>query len=68
VQTHLGGEQQASDPNAMPLEEYVSEVISIMTERPQETEIVVKRAQGLYVAGSKGRKGYDRVFQQMNGM
>lgn len=66
VQTNLGGEQQASDPNAMPLDEYVSEVISIMTERPQETEVVVKRAEGLYQAPAMGREGYDQVFSQMN--
>jgi uncharacterized oxidoreductase len=68
VQTHLGGERQATDPNAMPVDEFVSELLSLMKEKPLEEEVIVKRAQMLSEARFQGREVYAGVFKQMNGM
>ncbi|MET0314697.1 MAG: SDR family oxidoreductase, partial [Hansschlegelia sp.] len=49
VQTTLMGDHQASDPNAMPLEDFISETMSLLGE-PGATEIVVKRCEPLRFA------------------
>lgn len=43
VQTSMLGEQQARDPNAMPLDEYISEVMQILEEQIDVKEILVER-------------------------
>lgn len=65
VRTGLMGERQASDPNAMPLEEYISEVISILHDQPQVEEILVKRVHPLRFAGFDLSK-YEEFFKKQS--
>jgi uncharacterized oxidoreductase len=55
VQTELGGERPLSDPDAMPLADYVDEVMGILErgETP-EGEILVKRVKALRFADQTG--------------
>lgn len=56
VQTELGGPQQASDPRAMPLDEYISEVVQILEANIMEKgEILVKRVKPLRTAEKDGK-------------
>ena len=64
VQTTLMGERQATDPNAMPLADYISETMSLLTNTPDAAEIVVERVKSRRFAEANG--GYDEFFQQMN--
>ena len=47
VQTHLTGEHQASDPMAMPLDEYISETMSLLEADPNRHEVQVERVKPL---------------------
>jgi uncharacterized oxidoreductase len=64
VQTELMGEGQASDPRAMPLAEFISEVMSILREKPEATEVLVKRVEPLRHAEANG--GYAEFFTKFN--
>jgi uncharacterized oxidoreductase len=64
VQTELGGERQKSDPNAMPLNEFIAEVMSILKASPDSNEICVKRAKSLRDAQSSGN--YNAIFKGFN--
>ena len=64
VQTELMGERQASDPNAMPLAEFIAEVMALLESSPDAPEICVERVKRLRFAEANG--GYDGFFQQMN--
>lgn len=66
VQTELMGRRQAEDSAAMPLGQFVSEVMDILTAQPQAVEILVKRVQPLRFAASEGRDKYETVFREMN--
>ncbi|MEY2486908.1 MAG: putative oxidoreductase [Verrucomicrobiota bacterium] len=66
VQTTLMGEQQASDPNAMPLDEYIDEVMSILKSQPDAKEICVKKVYPLRFAAEGGQEKYEQFFQQFN--
>lgn len=67
VQTELMGEQQASDPNAMPLAEFVAEVMSILETQPDVREVLVKRVYPLRFAAEQGSDGYAKQFAALNG-
>lgn len=54
VRTHLMGERQSSDPAAMPLDEFVTEVMQILQRKPNETEICVERVKPLRFAERSG--------------
>jgi uncharacterized oxidoreductase len=54
----------ASDPRAMPLGEFIREVMEILKTQPSATEICVERVKPLYGAASTGT--YDAVFNGMN--
>ena len=62
VATHLMN--GASDPRAMPLADYIAEVMQILQSQPAVTEICVERVKGLYLASAAGK--YDVVFQGLN--
>lgn len=64
VQTHLMGEQQASDPQAMPLGEFITEVMGILTAQPDIAEVVVERCKPLRFATEGGK--FDQTFAVMN--
>jgi uncharacterized oxidoreductase len=66
VQTELMGEQQASDPNAMPLTEYIDEVMSILESQPDAHEVLVKRVLPLRFAAEQGSEGYAKQFAGLN--
>src|SRR5664279_4653843 len=55
----------ASDPRAMPLGEFIAEVMEILKTQPSVTEIAVERVKGLYRAAASGH--YDAVFNGLNG-
>jgi uncharacterized oxidoreductase len=65
VQTELGGPQQATDPNAMPLDDYADEVIALLKagETP-EGEVLVQRVMGYRTAEREGR--YAEAFAEAN--
>jgi uncharacterized oxidoreductase len=54
VQTELMGEHQAVDPHAMPLAEFIDEVISILTDNPDAEEVIVERCKPLRYAAENG--------------
>ena len=64
VQTELMGTGQASDPNAMPLNDFISEVMNIINTSPNVTEICVERVKPLRFAEANG--GYDGFFKKFN--
>ncbi len=66
VQTELMGSQQAADPRAMPLKDYLDEVINIIKTQPSATEILVERVKPLRFAASNGQEKYDAFFKQFN--
>ena len=64
VQTELMGPGMASDPRAMPLAEFIGEVMSILKSSPEATEILVERVKPLRFAEKSG--GYDGFFKNFN--
>ena len=65
VQTELTGAHQATDPNAMPLSEYIAEVMDLLKDPdPPHGEILVERVKMLRHAEKKGE--YDKVFGFLN--
>jgi uncharacterized oxidoreductase len=66
VQTELMGPDMAADPRAMPLRDYIDEVINIIKTQPNATEILVERVKPLRFSGSEGHKKYSAFFKQFN--
>jgi len=64
VQTELMGPRMASDPNAMPLKDFISETMSILENSPNTTEICVERVKPLRFAEAGGQ--YDAFFKNFN--
>lgn len=64
VQTELMGSRQASDPNAMPLKDYIAETMRILETSPEATEICVERVKPLRFAEANG--GYDGFYKTFN--
>jgi uncharacterized oxidoreductase len=64
VQTELQGAAQASDPNAMPLTDFIAETMHILKTAPDATEICVERVKPLRFAETNGN--YDAVFARLN--
>ncbi|PZM17184.1 SDR family oxidoreductase [Rhizobium tubonense] len=64
VQTTLMGDHQASDPMAMPLDEFIAEVMEILSTRPDAAEVVVERCKPLRFAAENGN--LDGLFQAIN--
>lgn len=63
VQTALQGER-GFDPNAMPLDEYVAETMSLLQTQPQADETVVERVKAFRFADRDGV--YDRIYPAFN--
>ncbi|MCA8925817.1 MAG: SDR family oxidoreductase [Planctomycetes bacterium] len=66
VQTELMGAEQASDPNAMPLAEFVAESMELFASQPDVDEILVERVKLLRFAEKEGR--YAEVFGRLSAM
>lgn len=64
VQTGLMGEQQASDPRAMPLAEFISEAMAIIGKGAPNGEILVERVKPLRNAEASG--DYHGFFKKFN--
>ncbi|MGA3343963.1 MAG: SDR family NAD(P)-dependent oxidoreductase [Terracidiphilus sp.] len=62
VATHLM--DGADDPRAMPLNEFITEVMQILKTQPTPSEICVERVKGLRFAARDGR--YEAVFAGLN--
>lgn len=64
VQTDLTGERQANDPMAMPLKDFIAEVMQILETSPGATEICVERVKPLRNAEAGGN--YGAFFKHFN--
>ena len=64
VQTELQGPEQATNPNAMPLEDYIAETMHLLTTLPDATEILVERVKLQRFAEARGE--YDVFFKRYN--
>ncbi len=60
------GEQQANDPRAMPLEDFIKEVMNILATQPDATEICVEKVYPLRYAADGGKEKYEQTFQGFN--
>jgi uncharacterized oxidoreductase len=58
------GEHQRSDPRAMPLGEFIAEVMEILRTQPDAPEICVQRVYPLRFAAEQGN--FDQVFSELN--
>jgi uncharacterized oxidoreductase len=66
VQTELMGASQAADPRAMPLADFISEVVELIKTQPNATEILVERVKPLRFSEQSGKEKYDAFFEQLN--
>ena len=64
VQTDLMDGRGANDPNAMPLADFISEVMGLLKSAPDAPEILVERVKSRRFAEANGT--YDGFFTQMN--
>lgn len=66
VQTELMGPHQTQDPRAMPLADFIAEVMEILKTQPKAGEILVQRVHPLRFAAEKGQAAYDEFFATLN--
>lgn len=66
VQTELMGSAQAADPRAMPLNDFLAEVMMILKTQPTVTEVLVERVKPLRFAEQNGSEKYDAFFKSFN--
>ena len=66
VRTSLQGDRQANDPAAMPVDEFVAEVMGLFHDTPDATEILVDRVKQMRGAEASGQ--YDAFYERMNAM
>jgi uncharacterized oxidoreductase len=64
VQTQLMGDRQASDPAAMPLADFIAEVMALLEHPPASGEIVVERCKPLRNAEKNGNLA--EIFARLN--
>jgi uncharacterized oxidoreductase len=65
VQTELMGKQQSVDPHAMPLDEFLDEVMAILASNPDAEEVIVDRCKPLRYAAENGNLA--EVMAGLNG-
>jgi uncharacterized oxidoreductase len=66
VQTELGGSHQATDPRAMPLEEYITETMQILKNQPEVPENCVEKVKFLRFAEATG--SFEKAFEMLTQM
>jgi uncharacterized oxidoreductase len=66
VQTTLMGDQQANDSRAMPLRDFIDEVMSILKSQPDAKEVCVKNVYPLRFAADGGQQKYEEFFEKFN--
>ena len=64
VQTELRGPEQAVDPLAMPLADFIAEVMTILETQADVAEVIVERCKPLRFAAENGNLG--AVFEMVN--
>jgi uncharacterized oxidoreductase len=64
VQTELRGPEQAVDPAAQPLAEFIAEVMNILETQPEAEEVIVERCKPLRFAAENGKMA--EVFAIVN--
>ncbi|HSU69359.1 MAG TPA: SDR family oxidoreductase [Tepidisphaeraceae bacterium] len=64
VQTELMGPSQAQDPRAMPLGDFLNEVMDILRTQPYVKEVCVERVKPLRLAEASGN--FDAAFTTLN--
>lgn len=64
VQTELLGSHQAVDPAAMPLADFIAEVMAILETRPEAAEVIVERCKPLRFAEATGT--FANIFAALN--
>ncbi len=64
VQTELMGARGVSDPMAMPLPEFIAEVLSLLESQPDATEICVERVRRMRKAPAESN--YEAFLRQFN--
>lgn len=65
VQTELAGAEQATDPAAMPLADYLTEVVDLLEKpTPESGEILVERVKALRMAEESG--SYPQIYANLN--
>ncbi len=66
VATELLEPAHAKNPRAMPLAEFIAEVMEILSTQPESTEICVRRVHPLRFAAEQGQAKYEELFQNLN--
>ena len=66
VQTELRGADQLVDPAAMPLADFIAEVMTILETQPDAPEVIVERCKPLRFAAENGNLA--GVFAMVNGL
>jgi uncharacterized oxidoreductase len=64
VQTDLM-DRNANDPRAMPLRQFIAEVMEILKQQPAPPEICVENVKRLRFAAESGK--FDQIFSGLNG-
>ncbi|GJG89310.1 hypothetical protein tb265_44910 [Gemmatimonadetes bacterium T265] len=64
VKTDLGP-GHGTDPNAMPRDTFIAEVMTILRTEPDTTEVVVERVKPFRFAAERGT--FDATFTRLNG-
>lgn len=65
LQTELLNQAQATDPNAMPLADYISETMALLEEKPDAEEILVQRV--FFQRWAERESRYEAAFARVNG-
>jgi uncharacterized oxidoreductase len=66
VQTELMGPEQATESRAMPLADYIAEVMQILRTQPDVKEILVQRVYPLRFVAEKGQAASEEFFKMLN--
>jgi uncharacterized oxidoreductase len=66
LQTELTGSRQASDPMAMPLNDFIAESMQILQSQPGIAEVVVENAKPQRFAAEGGIEAYNAVVNGFN--
>jgi uncharacterized oxidoreductase len=64
VQTHLTGEAQAGDPRAMPLADFMTELLNLLKQTPVPDEVAVERVAFMRRAEAENR--FEAAFRAVN--
>ena len=64
VQTELTGPAQATNPNAMPLNDYIDQTLRILSSEPEVTEVIIDRVKPQRYAEARGE--YAAFFKRYN--